>query len=146
MFRRRARQFVPGQCAAVLVVRTRSEREHSVEHDLVHLVQRGLPVSAAAVGVAGQQPFRADRAGEGGARMGELPGAALDVRVLLGRRVEQAGTRVDGERGARARADEVHGAHGIDQVGPENVGCIASLRGTPTIWPTPRNTPWRPPR
>jgi hypothetical protein len=22
----------------------------------------------------------------------------------------------------------VHGAHGVDQVGPENVGCIASLR------------------
>lgn len=33
------------------------------------------------------------------------------------------------------------GAHGIDQVGPENVAASPALGGTPTIWPTPRNTP-----
>jgi hypothetical protein len=80
--------------AAVLVARTRSERQRSAELDHVHLVQRWLPGGAAAVGVAGQQPLGADAAGEGATRMGEQPGAAGDVRVFLDHRAEQAAVRV----------------------------------------------------
>jgi hypothetical protein len=68
-----------GCVGAVLVVRSRSERQRSAERDRVHLVQRWLPDRAAAVRVAGEQALGADRAGKGAARVGEQSGAAGDL-------------------------------------------------------------------
>jgi hypothetical protein len=59
-----------GRRAAVLVVRTGSERQRSAERGHVHLVQQWLPDCAAAVGVAGQQPLGTDPAGEGASPAG----------------------------------------------------------------------------
>ena len=106
----------------------------------------GCVVEQLPSGLRDSQALGADRAGEGAARIGEQPDAADDLRVFLERPAEQAVVRVDGERGAHGRVDEVHGALGIDQIVAADVGWVAGLREiSPGSGRPPGNTPWRPP-